>query len=305
MRRSLLLVAFLLPLVATSSLAQDPVEVPLYFAVGIPDNALPTIDGERDDWAWVDPSFEITSTDMFILTGGVDDADDHFIDILLGWNEGQNRVYGMVHVVDDFLIVDKNPGCTFRDDNCEIHFDPDNQGGGPYSAPNDQDLQPAYQICLSMSEQFPRVQMYNGALGNFEQDALNFWWTHSGDFVQNVNANVGNEYFYEFSLLFFDPLSISGGPDASTEWVLTPESTIGMGISLDDADEGLNANGNDPTTEECCENGFFWQAYVSMGDQFANTGGIPDVFLVPPEDVGTSVETTSWGQVKSLLGEGL
>ena len=55
MRRSLLLVAFLLPLVATSSFAQDPVEVPLYFAVGIPDNILPTIDGERDDWAWVDP----------------------------------------------------------------------------------------------------------------------------------------------------------------------------------------------------------------------------------------------------------
>ena len=305
MRRSLLLVAFLLPLVATSSFAQDPVEVPLYFAVGIPDNILPTIDGERDDWAWVDPSFEITSTDMFILTGGVDDADDHFIDILLGWNEGQNRVYGMVHVVDDYLIVDKNPGCTFRDDNCEIHFDPDNQGGGPYSAPNDQDLQPAYQICLSMSEQFPGCRC-----------TMERWATSSrmrsisggrirGDFVQNVNANVGNEYFYEFSLLFFDPLSISGGPDASTEWILTPESTIGMGISLDDADEGLNANGNDPMAEECCENGFWWQAYVSMGDQFANTGGIPDVFLTPTEDVDTAVEATSWGQVKGLIGEGL
>ena len=64
-----------------------------------------------------------------------------------------------------------------------MHFDPDNQGGGPYSAPADRDLQPAYQMCLSFSDQFPRVQMYNGALTNFEQDALDFWWTHSGDFV--------------------------------------------------------------------------------------------------------------------------
>ena len=127
------------------------------------------------------------------LTGGADDADDLFIDLIIGWSDADNRVRAMVHVHDNDLIVDKNPTCAFRDDNCEVHFDPDNGGGGPYSAPADQDLQPAYQMCLSFSEQFPRVQMYNGALGNFEQDALDFWWTHSGDFVSAGHVNQGQD----------------------------------------------------------------------------------------------------------------
>jgi hypothetical protein len=302
--RKILVLMLGLMLVAGSAFGQEPPEVPLYFAVGVPDANLPTIDGDHADWGWVDKSFEITIDDMSPLTGGADDADDLFVDILIGWSQSQNRVMAAIHVHDDYLIVDKNPSCTFRDDNCEVHFDPDNQGGGPYSAPAEQDLQPAYQMCLSFSEQFARVQMYNGALANFEQDALDFWWTHSGDFVEAGHVNQGQEYYYEFSAEMFDPISISGGPDASTSWILSAESTIGMSISVDDADEGTNANGNDPLAEDCCENGFFWQAQYSMAEQFMNTGGMPDIFLVPAEGV-TAVDATSWGQLKALVNEEL
>ena len=220
-------------LVAGSAFAQEPAEVPLFFAVVIPAGALPTIDGDHSDWGWVDKSFEVTIDDMNPLTGGADDADDLFVDLMIGWSDANNRVSAAIHVHDNDLIVDKNPTCTFRDDNCEVHFDPDNGGGGPYSAPNDQDLQPAYQMCLSFSEQFPRVQMYNGALGNFEQDALDFWWTHSGDFVTAGHVNQGQEYYYEFSAEMFDPISISGGPDASTKFTLAAEQSIGLSISMD------------------------------------------------------------------------
>ena len=55
-------------LVAGAAFAQEPAEVPLYFAVGIPSNALPTIDGDNSDWAWVDRSFEVTIEDMSPLT---------------------------------------------------------------------------------------------------------------------------------------------------------------------------------------------------------------------------------------------
>ena len=305
MRKILMLLLGLMLVTAGSVLGQEPAEVPLYFAVGVPDANLPTIDGDHADWAWVDRSFEVTIDDMSPLTGGADDADDLFVDILIGWSQSQNRIMAAIHVHDDDLIVDKNPTCTFRDDNCEVHIDPDNQGGGPYSAPVDQDLQPAYQMCLSFSEQFARVQMYNGALANFEQDALDFWWTHSGDFVEAGHVNQGQEYYYEFSAELFDPISISGGPDASTRFMLAAEQTIGMSISVDDADEGLNANGLEPTAEECCENGFFWQAQYSMAEQFMNTGGMPDIFLVAAEGGATAVEATSWGQLKALVNEGL
>lgn len=290
-------------LLAGSAMAQEPPEVPLFFAVGVPDANMPTIDGDNSDWAWVDRSFEVTIEDMNALTGSVDDADDLFIDLILGWNDNSNRIMAMIHVHDNDLIVDKNPTCTFRDDNCEVHFDPDNQGGGPYSAPADQDLQPAYQMCLSFSDQFPRVQMYNGALGNFEQSAFDFWWTHSGDFVSANMVNEGEEYFYEFSAELFDPLSISGGPDASTRWNLAAEQTIGMSISVDDADLGINANGVPGEEDLCgdgCPEGFFWQAQMSMAEQFMNTGGMPDIFLTGS---ATAVESNSWGRIKAIMKE--
>jgi hypothetical protein len=285
-------------------MAQEPPEVPLFFAVGVPDANVPTIDGDNSDWAWVDRSFEVTIEDMNALTGSADDADDLFIDLILGWNDNSNRIMAMIHVHDNDLIVDKNPNCTFRDDNCEVHFDPDNQGGGPYSAPADQDLQPAYQMCLSFSEQFPRVQMYNGALANFEQSAFDFWWTHSGDFVNANMVNEGEEYFYEFSAEMFDPLSISGGPDASTRWNLAAEQTIGMSVSVDDADLGINANGVPGEEDLCdggCPEGFFWQAQFSMAEQFMNTGGMPDIFLTASDQ--TAVESNSWGRIKAIMKE--
>ena len=290
-------------LVAGIATAQEPPEVPLFFAVGIPAGNQPTIDGDNSDWAWVDRSFEVTIEDMNALTGGADDADDLFIDLVIGWQPSNNSINAMIHVHDDALIVDKNPTCTFRDDNCEVHFDPDNQGGGPYSAPADLDLQPAYQMCLSFSEQFPRVQMYNGALANFEQSAFDFWWTHSGDFVDANMVNEGEEYYYEFSAELFDPLSISGGPDASTNWDLAAEQSVGMSISVDDADLGLNANGEEGSTPlDCCPEGFFWQAQMSMAEQFMNTGGMPDIFLTAA-DGATAVEATSWGQLKTIMKE--
>jgi len=304
MRKVLALAAGTL-LFAGIATAQEPPEVPLFFAVGVPDANVPTIDGDNSDWAWVDRSFEVTIEDMNALTGGADDADDLFIDLIIGWNDNSNRMMAMIHVHDNDLIVDKNPNCTFRDDNCEVHFDPDNQGGGPYSAPADQDLQPAYQMCLSFSDQFPRVQMYNGALANFEQSAFDFWWTHSGDFVDANMVNEGEEYFYEFSAEMFDPLSISGGPDASTNWDLAAEQTVGMSISVDDADLGLNANGVAGEEDDCgggCPEGFFWQAQFSMAEQFMNSGGMPDIFLTAADDV-TAVEATSWGQLKTIMKE--
>jgi len=291
-------------LLAGGAFAQEPAEVPLFFAVGIPQGNQPTIDGDNTDWAWVDRSFEITIEDMNALTGGADNADDLFIDLIIGWQPSNNTINAMVHVHDDALIVDKNPNCTFLDDTCEVHFDPDNGGGGPHSAPADQDLQPAYQMCLSFSEQFPRVQMYNNGVTEAQGVSnLDFWWTHSGDFVQVSQVNTGSEYFYEFSANLFDPISITGGPDGSTVWVLTAESSIGLSISVDDADPGLNVNGDDCAALDCTN---FWQAQYSMAEQFMNTGGMPDVFLTPVAAGGaTAVAPSSWGQLKTLVQEDL
>jgi len=41
-----------------------------------------------------------------------------------------------------------------------------------------------------------------------------------------------------------------------------------------------------------------------MAEQFMNTGGMPDIFLVAAEGV-TAVDATSWGQLKALVNEEL
>jgi hypothetical protein len=295
-----LILGFMVVTGGTSFAQDEPAEVPLNFAVGIPDANLPTIDGNDADWAWVDKSFEITIDDMNALTGGADDADDLFVDLLMGWNQSQNRVYAMVHVHDDELIVDVNPSCTWKDDTVEMHFDPDNGGGGTHTA-GGVDLQPAWQICLSFSEQFSRVQMYSGGLSAFDgADAFDFWWTHSGDFIEIAQINDDQEYYYEFSGTLFDPLAIGSGPDGSTPWILAPEQIIGWSISVDDADPGTNVNGEDGSV-----NNNYWQAMYSVSEMFMNQGGIADVYLTPVEVGATAVEANSWGQLKKLVNEDL
>ena len=86
---------------------------------------------------------------------------------------------------------------------------------------------------------------------------------------------------------------------------LAAEQTVGMSISVDDADLGLNANGVAGEEDDCgggCPEGFFWQAQMSMAEQFMNTGGMPDIFLTAA-DGATAVEATSWGQLKTIMKE--
>lgn len=290
---------------AGNALAQEPASVPLFFAVGIPDDKLPIIDGDNTDWAWVDKNFEVTTDDMTAVVGGADDADDLFIDAIFGWNQSQNRLYGVIHVHDNALIIDKNPTAPWRDDGFEVFLDPNNSGGGPY-ADAESELQEAYQFCMYFSQTFERLWFYNGAASSaFNQSLNDFWWTHSGDFLQIEQSTQGQEYFWEFGTTLFDPMSVSGsGPGASTLWVLAPEQTIGLELAVSDADPGINTSGNDGASDNCggdCPNGFFWQAYYTTSEQFTESAGISDFFLTPVGATGTAVEASSWGQLKALV----
>jgi hypothetical protein len=306
MHRAVVLILVAVFFAAAPLTAQEPATVPLWFAVGIPDGNVPTIDADNSDWAWVDRTFEVTINDMFAIVGGADDADDLFIDTIVGWNESTNRIYVIAHVHDDELIIDVNPTAPWRDDGFETHFDPNNLGGGPY-ADAESDLQQAYQLCMYFSETFERLWFYSGALGNFGQNANDFWWTHSGDWLEWAQTNEGQEYYWEWSAALFDPLSISGGPEASTRWVLAPEQVIGLSIEISDADPGINTSGNNGADDDCggsCPNGFFWQAYYSNSEIFNESAGTSDYFLAPV-DASSAVEASTWGQIKSLARNSL
>jgi hypothetical protein len=306
MNKALVLILAATVLAFGPSTAQEPESVPLYFAVSIPDANVPTIDGDNSDWAWVDKTFEVTIDDMNIIEGGVDDADDLFIDILTGWNESTNKIYVMAHVHDDELIADKNPAEPWRDDGYESFLDPDNQGGGPY-ADKESSLQSVWQFAMYYVETYPRLWFFSGAaLQTFGQSENDFWWTHSGEGLTIQDLNIGQEYYWEWSAALFDPLSVNAGPDESTRWVLAPEQVIGLHHSYVDADPGINTSGNNGEEDDCegnCPNGFFWQAYVSTSEEFTDRCCISDYFLAPAGE--TAVEASTWGQIKSLARNSL
>ena len=308
MKKALFLIMAATVLAVGPVTAQEPATVPLWFAVGIPDGNIPTIDGDNSDWAWVDRTFEVTIDDMFAIVGGADDADDLFIDTIVGWNGSTNRIYVMAHTHDDELIVDVNPTAPWRDDGFETHFDPNNLGGGPY-ADAESDLQQAYQLCMYFSQTFDPLWFYNGALFSaFDGNANDFWWTHSGDWLEWERVNEGQEYYWEWSAALFDPMSMSGGPDLSTRWVLAAEQLIGLSIEISDADPGINTSGLNGAEDDCdgdCPNGFFWQAYYSNSEIFNENFGTSDYFLAPVEGGATAVEASTWGQVKSLARKSL
>lgn len=275
-----------IPLLVASSMAEEPAEVPLYFAVGIPAGSSMTIDGDNSDWAWVDPSFEVTIDDMTILTGAWDDADDFYVDLLMGWDESQNRVAGITHVHDNDFVHDLNPGCPFLDDGMELYFDANNSGDGPHNQDGDIPLREALQIDFQNSVENP-------VMLSFGRGVPTDIWYVTGDFVRVAFEETATELYYEYDAVLYDPIHKSEGPDASTLWTVAAEQTIGWGVMVSDADRTSCTEEGDTNCQE---------AVVSTSEIWVNDGGFPDVFL-EPVDAATAVESSSWGQLKALAGE--
>ena len=284
-----LFAALAIPLLVVATMAQEPAEVPLYFAVGIPAGAGMTVDGDNSDWAWVDPSFEVTIDDMTVLTGEWDDADDFFVDLLMGWDESKNRVAGITHVHDNDFVHDLNPGCPFLDDGMELYFDANNSGDGPHNQDGEIKLREAIQIDFQNSVENPPIQ-------TFGRGVPTQIWYNAGDYIRVAFEETATELYYEYDAVLYDPIHHVDGPDASTLWTVAAEQTIGWGVMVSDADRTSCTEEGDNNCQE---------AVVSTSEIWVNDGGFPDVFLEPVDDSMTAVEATSWGQLKALAGEDL
>ena len=288
-------VCLLVPMLATGLLAQEPDSVPLYFAVGIPAGAGMVSDGNPTDWNWVPDRYVITSDEMTVLNGAIDGPDDFFAEIIHAWEPGSNLFRTLIHQHDDAFIHDVNPGCPFLDDGVEAHFDPNNGGGGPHLQAAEIDQREAFQLCFQNTVENLPITFYGRS-----QPTEN-WYVSTGDFFRLAMDERGTELYYEFDATLYDPINPKGGPDTSTLHVLERNSTIGVTIAVSDADPGINIGGNVGGEEG--QN--YWQAGFSTSEQFTNDGGIADVFLTPVDDTMTAVEATSWGQLKTLVGEEL
>ena len=104
----------------------------IWQAVYIPNDRIPTIDGDLSDWSWVEPSFIITADEMedVLGSGTRPDSTDWYVRLYVGWNDLTNMLYWATDVTDDIHDADtEDDGNRYKDDHICMGIDADHSGG--------------------------------------------------------------------------------------------------------------------------------------------------------------------------------
>ena len=100
-----------------------------YFMPQVPNPDAMVIDGNDDDWGWIDPAFAITPDTMFEILGSEwpPAKDDWDCVLYVAWSSApDNSLCYFARVTDDSLgLFVENPQEYWNDDSLEIIVDPD------------------------------------------------------------------------------------------------------------------------------------------------------------------------------------
>jgi hypothetical protein len=262
-----------------------------YFALQVPNPAAVTVDGKANDWAWYDPEFVITTDDMCNTLGGeMPPKSDIDIAIHAGWTpEPDNRLYVYTRVVDDMLNIDEtamNDG--WRDDDMEVILDPDHAGGWHEAADALRTGLQQWTFHVSTPGGYPQTaflrwnqppEMQWGVEQGVVEGATDVQPPGAGHLAQDVTVG------YEVRMAAFDPY-MPEGLDASTRHVFVAGQTIGMSVTVNEADdEGRTEQISTHAQEGGAHDSDFTSEFT----------------LLSTEEYATAVEASSWAAVKALL----
>jgi hypothetical protein len=291
MRRLLLGVAVLaVVVIATSAGAYENCNGIGYFALEVPNPAAITVDGKANDWAWFDPDYIVGPDQMCnTLAEAVPPRSDIDIAIHAGWSpEPDNRLYVFVRVVDDTLnidVADMNAG--WRDDDMEIILDPNHDGNWHESADA---IRSGHQ---QWTFHIPTADYPASAFLRWNQPPEMQWGVEQGlveaghDIAPAGSGHLSPDVTvgYEVRMAAFDPYA-QEGLDASTRWIFQAGQTIGMSVTLDEADsEGRT----DQISTHVQEGGAHDSDFTS------------EFTLLAVGEYATAVESSTWGAVKALV----
>jgi hypothetical protein len=293
--------------VASGAWAHKPVGVEFY-APHIPDALLPDVDGNFADWAWYPEDLVITH-DMLLSRAGNDPRDiaDVDVSIKVAWNESTNKLYLALEAFDNFIHRDtENQTDIYTEDGWTITTDADHSGGFFHAS---EDLQPAE---MSQNGQQwivhppgPRAVMWIHDFGENwaekietrEWDGVWCSFPPYGDYAVGppnvVPVKEGDQdvtLYYEIAWTLFDFLD-TNGPDKSIEHVFQEDQITHLNIHYQDHDEG----------------GDEWDSQWGLNDETHATrdgSAAPDWVMVKiPIEAPTSVEASTWGQIKSSFDQ--
>lgn len=292
MRRLLMfgLVALVIGLVPSAVSAYENCNGVGYFALQVPNPGAMKVDGGDSDWAWFDPAYIVGPDQMCNTLGNpIPPKSDIDIAIRAGWTpEPDNRLYMFVRVVDDTLNADEtNMDNGWKDDNLEIILDPDHAGGWHQNADALRTGHQQWTFSVSAPGGYPQIAWLRFNQPPEMQWAINEKLVESAVDVKPriatmvPDATVG----YEVRMAAFDPY-MAEGQAASTRWVFAAGQTVGMSVTLDEADA---AGRTDQLSTHIKETGAHDSDFTS------------EFTLLPVGSYATAVDQSTWGAVKALM----
>ncbi len=207
----------------------------------------------------------------------------------VGWTpEPDNRLYVFTRVVDDTLnadVTELNDG--WHDDDLELILDPDHgvwneapdalrtghqQWTFHYARPG------GYPLVSFLRWNQPAEMQWGPETGAVE-GAVVVSPAGAGHLATDVTVN------YEVRMEAYDPY-MPDGRDASVRWVFEAGQTIGMSLSLNEADGGGRSH----------------QITTHIQNGGAHSSEFSSEFtLLSTDEYATAVEGSSWGAVKALM----
>jgi len=301
-RRNLLWAGALV--LALSSAVLAHVGITIYIPQ-VPNPAAMTIDGRDNDWGWLDPSFVMTTADMFTAGGEVIQKSDYDVAISSAWSAPpDNRFYFFIRVQDDTLRRrEDDPKRAWNDDCIQITFDPDHSGGD-FLGENMDQINNATRFHMRVLPKPGEEAIYNSmmeyidlptlgwTMDKFEgkatgPNAIEVGWTllpaGSADLSTNVTWTI------EAAFALYDLYAATQAQ--SRRHIFAPDQVIHVGVRPLDADGG--------------DTGAKHQLYPlgSSTGQDQKGDQMPDYYTLAGE--GTAVESSSWGRIKSYLDQGV
>jgi len=261
-----------------------------YFAQQVPDPTSIVIDGKRDDWDWFLSKYVIGRDQMAsiaheMLGSPIPSLSDIDITVMVGWTpKPDNRLYIFVQVEDDSLNIDEvvmDNG--WRDDDLEIIIDADH---GEWHEASDA-LRTGHQqwtFHIPTPGGYPQV-----AYLRYRQPSAMQWAIDEGLIKAAVNCQPEAVHLaanvtvgYEISMPLWDYYSPEGA-DASVRHELIAGQTIGMSVTLNEADTDRE--------DQISTHLSAWGAHDSdLTSEFTLMSGVP-----------TEVSPFSWGVLKTLV----
>jgi hypothetical protein len=261
-----------------------------YFALQWPSGVAMNVDGRDGDWSWFDPTFAIGPDQMCNTLGNpIPPKSDIDISIRAAWTpEPDNRLYVFTRVVDDTLNIDEVAMDNgWQDDDMEVIMDADHDGAWHQAADALRTGHQQWTFHVPTPGGYPQV-----AYLRFNQPPEMQWGINQGLVQGAVDARPGGAHLatdvtvgYEVRMQLWDTYSPEGEA-ASVRHVLAAGQTIGMSVTLNEADGGGRT---DQLSTHVQEGGAHDSDFTS------------EFTMLAVGEYATAVEANSWGAIKALL----